>query len=121
MNKIIKTKKRSVNSKKLFQEINEFVEEAIEVVAIRWDSSIYRDSFVDLLEGWMEDELVTAEKITQFSIVCDNRNNSSINMKHKKFSLIVKYKQKNCLNTTSIEYTIDGRTAIEALPPRTYP
>jgi len=108
MSKVTKVIKKSVNSKILFKEIDEFIQEAIYTIGISWNSSLYRESFVDLIEGWMLDELMGDGKITQVNVMCDERNNPPSKVKLEQYSVLIKYKQRNCLNTTSIEYIIDG-------------
>ncbi len=100
----IKIKKRGVNSKQLFTEVSEFVEEGITSIGVRWSSDVHRESFVELVEDWLT-EIYETGKITQFNVICDARNNPTFGAEGR-FYLTVSYRQKNCLNVTSLEYEI---------------
>lgn len=97
-------KKRHVNSKSLFNEINEFIETGLLTQGISWDVLIHRDSLIEVITDWM-DEFVKEDKITQFNVIADDRNNPS-NQPKDQFNVRITYKQKHCLNVTSIEYTV---------------
>ena len=108
-----KIKKRAVNSKALFDEVNEIVEEGFGDVDLIWSSDIHRDSFIDLIDEWLW-ETSEEGKITQWKIVCDFRNNTIKQMEQGIYQLDVSYRQTDCLNTTTLEYTI---TALDPTEP----
>jgi hypothetical protein len=102
MNNVL-IKKRFVNSKPLFVEINDFIETGLLTPGISWNTEIHRHSFVEVMGDWLS-EFKEEGKITQFDVIADHRINSTYDK--DKFNVVVKYKQKHCLNTTIIEYTV---------------
>lgn len=101
----VKIVKRNINSKILFEEINETIFEAITSLGVRWSNEANRSAFVEVLEDYLEDK-VEEQKIEQYKVVCDKRNNKSFSDRKKHYLLEVFYKQPHCLNTSRIEYHI---------------
>jgi len=104
----IKVIKRSVNSKQLFDKINECTLEAIKNFGARWTNESYRKGFVESLEmflGMLGQEGV----ITQAKVIFDNRNNKSFSASTSGYLIEVHYKQAHCLNTSKIEYHISNK------------
>lgn len=97
--------KKSVNSRALFVEISSFIEEGLNDLGILWSSDSQRDSFVDIVDEWLE-EKATEGKIEQWNIVCDYRNNKVTAMEAGRYTIDVYYKQRNCLNTTHLQYNL---------------
>ena len=56
-------KKSQVNSDRLFEEINEFIEQGLRTPGISWTNHMHRDSFSEVINEWME-EFTKAGKIT---------------------------------------------------------
>lgn len=104
-----KLDKYSVNNKILFNEVHKFLEEGITEGGVLWSNDIHRMSFVEILEDMLE-ELADDERIDQKNVICDLRNNSIADMEKGKYVLEVSYRQKNCLNTTRLVYTIQDLT-----------
>jgi len=102
-NVVVKTK--SINSKLLFKEINDYIIEGINSNAIRWRDETHRVSFVEVVEEFL-DNLANNSKITQFKVMCDKRNNSMENLAKGTVKITIKFVQKNCLNISEIEYQI---------------
>lgn len=100
-----KLEKRSVNSKILCEEIQRNVEELITSAGVIWGSDAHRDGFIETcVEGmYMLEE---QGKLEQGNAICDLRNNPIENMDKGIYTLEISYKQKNCLNTTRLIYTI---------------
>jgi hypothetical protein len=96
---------KAVNSQTLYNDIAEFVEGLLDEAGIRWKNDAHRESLVELLDEWLE-EYSTDGKIEQWNVVMDRRNNSPRDMRNGKYTLDISYKQRNCLNTTTIGYTI---------------
>ena len=100
-----KVEKRSVNSKVLCEEIQMNVEQLITSAGVIWGSDAHRDGFIETCNdglGMLEEQ----GKIEQGNAVCDLRNNSIQNMDKGIYIVEISYKQKNCLNTTRLIYTI---------------
>lgn len=112
MSNINRVVQKSINSKKLFKEIDDFVQEAIDITGVRWGSAIHRSALVDLVEAWLHEEIYGNGKITQFNVMCDERNNPLSLTRENKYRFEVSFKQRNCLNTSSIEYQIDESSDI---------
>lgn len=104
-----KVKTKAVNSKKLVAEICKFIEDSLEIVD--FSSAIHRTSYIQLIDEFIEDKH-TEDKITQWKIVCDNRNNTLIDFDRGNVTLDIYFKQKNCLNTTHINYQLNISTGI---------
>lgn len=100
-----KLTKKSVNSKRLFNEIHEFIEDGIVSGGIMWSGESHRESFVSIIEEFLE-EFHQDGKISQCNVICDYRNNSPEEMDKGNYTLFVHFKQKNCLNTTKLIYNI---------------
>lgn len=100
----IKIKKRYVNSKPLFDNINEFIEMGLATPGIPWNVEMHRESFSQVVKEWLG-EFQQDGKITQFNVIADERVNPP-NQPEDIFNVHITYKQKHCLNTTTIEYHV---------------
>lgn len=100
---ILKTK--HINSKLLGDEIIEFIDRIITDFNIIWRSDSQRDTVLEVIDEYMED-LVNVKKIEQWNVVCDGRNNKKVDIKNKTTNLDIEYRQYNCYNVTSLNYTI---------------
>lgn len=106
--KKIKVVQKSVNSKALFNEINDAIYDAIGSFGVKWTSESHRESFVEVIEDYLL-EIEESGKIEQPKVICDKRNNRSFSNLAKEYLFEVYYKQPGCLNTTVIEYHILNR------------
>ncbi len=100
-----KVEKRSVNNKSLCEEVQKNVEELMTNAGVLWGSDIHREGFVETIGDYME-QLQDADKIEQWDSRCDLRNNTIAQMDKGIYVFEVSYRQKNCLNTTRLIYTI---------------
>lgn|SRR5688572_4688890 len=105
MSTAVKRNLKAINNKLLVEEVVSFVDDAIINFGVNWESDAQRESFVEHIKELMS-ELVEEERIEQFKVVCDRRNNSSDDMLDGIFKFDVHFKQRNCLNTTKVLYTI---------------
>lgn len=103
------SKERNVNSKILFNEVTDFIDNIIVEFSIIWDSDVHRDAILEVIDEFFM-ELNADGKISQFNVICDARNNSTATAAKGITNLEVKYKQDDCYNTTSIEYVITNDT-----------
>ena len=108
MGKRVKVVQKSVNSKALFNEINDAVYEAITSFGVKWSSESHRESFVEIIEDYLLD-VEQEGRIEQSKVICDKRNNKTFSNLAKEYVFAVYYKQLGCLNTTVIEYHIQNR------------
>lgn len=97
-----------INSKKLFEEINNIVNNTVnEFISISRgliDSTYNYSRFVEFLNMYFEDELVKKQLISQYDIICDERNNDPHEVRKGRIFMTIKYVQYNCLNWTQIDY-----------------
>lgn len=98
------TKKRNINNESLFKEVDTFMIELFSIEDIRWGSKEHREQVVMMVEDYMEELADVSEKIVQFDIICDRRNNPGSIERKKEVTFTVKYKQKNCHNISQIDY-----------------
>jgi len=105
---------KAVNSKSLLAEVHEIVVEGMTETGVNWSSDVQRDSFVEFIEDYMM-ELADEGKIEQWDVRCDGRNNKASDMSNGKYVMDVVYKQRHCLNTTTLHYEIedDGDLTID--------
>ncbi len=96
---------KAVNSKPLFNEIHDFIAEGLNDMGVVWNSDSHRDSFISIVEDWLEEKWQEG-KIEQFKVICDFRNNKIADMESGKYIIDVYYKQRNCLNTTQLHYEV---------------
>jgi hypothetical protein len=100
-----KLEKKSVNNKAIFNEVNTFIDEGILTGGVLWGNDIHRESFVEIVGDFL-DQLMDDSRIDQWNVICDLRNNSIASMDKGVYVMEVQYRQKNCLNTTRLIYTI---------------
>lgn len=100
------TSTSNVNSKKLLHDITSFAEDCIDGMGIIWSHETHRESFVDLIDEMLEEE-ASKGTIVQWNVMCDRRNNKHEDMIKGKYIIDIYYRQKNCLNKTHLQYTIE--------------
>lgn len=101
----VSTNSKAVNSKLLYESINELIRDGIFSVDMNWRNEDERGLFIDYLNSLLHEYYVNGV-IEQWKIQCNGLNNKAENMLDGTFILDVSYKQKHCLNTTQITYTI---------------
>lgn len=101
-----KVEKRSVNSKTLCDAIQKDIEELITNAGVVWSSDVHRDGFTQTIGDYMDLHVID-DKIDQWDCKCDMRNNTIEQMDKGIYTFEVNYRQKNCLNTTRLIYTIN--------------
>lgn len=99
-------KTENVNSKPLLKEVSNFVEEIIQNFNIIWDSDSQRDAILEVVDEFLEDLRHNANKIEQWNVICDGRNNKAKDAKKKVTHLDVYYCQRHCYNVTELHYII---------------
>jgi len=100
-----KLKSTNVNSKFLHTDIADFIDNIITEFSVLWDSDVSRDAVLEVLDEFLE-ELAQDGKITQWNVICDDRNNNTSLSDNGITNLEVFYKQDDCYNTTKLDYTI---------------
>ena len=100
----LKTKTANINNKRLFKEIDDFMMEVFTTIGLSWSNKEHRSQFVEMIDDWMEQFAEASGKIIQWDIQCDSRNNTPEDFISGNISFILRYRQKNCFNTTEIEY-----------------
>lgn len=100
-----KVEKRSVNSKSLCEQIQKDIEELIGSAGVLWSSDSHRLGFVETINDVLQ-QIEDDDKIDQWDCKCDLRNNTIDQMDKGIYIFEVSYRQKHCLNTTRLIYTI---------------
>ena len=100
----VKVKTRAINSKRLFNEIDELVHEGLQTVDIAWEIDDEREIFLDFLNSMLQ-EFWSKGEIEQWKVQCNSLNNKTDDMLNGIVNLDIYYKQKHCLNTSRITYT----------------
>lgn len=106
MNATFKVTLKAVNNKSLVKSITDYIEDGIKSLGVGWNNESHRSAFVQIIEEFLENLLEAEEKIEQYKVVCDRRNNKIIDMERSIYSIDVEFKQKHCLNKTKIHYFI---------------
>lgn len=101
----VQTVSKSINSKALYSEINEIIRDGIFSVELAWHDDEERSVFVDFLNSLLH-EFWSNGVIEQWKVQCNTLNNTTEDMMDGTFILDIYYKQKHCLNTSKISYTI---------------
>lgn len=101
----IQTKTRAVNSRRLFDEMNKLITDALNSVDMSWGNEDERTMFLEYLNSLLH-EFYTNGLIEQWKVQCNSLNNLAEDMMNGKYILEISFVQKHCLNTTRIEYTI---------------
>jgi hypothetical protein len=98
---LTETKTRNINNKRVFKEIDDFMMDVFSTLDIYWSNSQHRDQFVEMIDMWMEQfALESGNKIIQYDIRLNQISDDQ-------FSFILKYRQRNCYNTSAIEYIFE--------------
>lgn len=97
----------NVNSKLLFNTVNEFVMECLERITIfRRNNDQVQQNIYDSAHDFMS-ELMQEDKIENYQVICDARNNSEDFANNNGFfAITIKYRQRHCLNVTSITHNL---------------
>lgn len=101
-----KVEKRSVNNKSLCDKIQKDVEELITSAGVLWSSDSHRDGFVETIDDYLGQIAGETGEIDQWEARCDLRNNTVAQMDKGIYIFELNYRQKHCLNTTRLIYTI---------------
>ena len=102
----LKTKTYNINNQRLYKEIDQFMIELFASASVDWTIEDHREMMVDMVEDTLYEIADATGLITQFDVMCDRRNNTRSINRGGSVNFTLKYKQKNCLNTTVIEYTL---------------
>jgi hypothetical protein len=103
-----KLEKRAINSKSLCHDIQLGIEDLIENGGILWGNDIHRQGFIDTLHDFMN-MFAFDNKIDQYDVICDLRNNQINDMDRGVYVCDISFRQKNCLNTSRLTYTITDK------------
>ena len=95
---------RCVVSKKLFEEIDKTLSEALTTMRVRFLTERHRESFIDVIEDFFVD-LKDNKYITQFKVIFDSRNNVFA-AETKEFYLEIYYRQPHCEKMTLMKYIV---------------
>jgi len=102
----LETKATNINNQRIYEEIDQFMIEIFSTLNITWTNKQHRNEFVSMIDMWMEQYCHETGKIIQYNILCDSRNNTPNAFKEGPIRFTLRYRQKNCLNTSEIEYKV---------------
>lgn len=97
---------KAVNSRRLYNSINELVEEAIVTSRVSWTNDEERDLFSEFLNSLFY-EIYESGFIEQWKVKCGKTNNKMEDILEGRVNIDIYYKQRNCLNITNIRYEIE--------------
>lgn len=106
----MRAKKKNVNNDRLFQKIDDFLMEVFAFDDIRWGDARHRAQLAELVDDYLNEVAEETDMITLFDVICDRRNNSATSLNENRVHFTVKYKQKNCMNYTEIQYTFTKKS-----------
>ena len=95
---------RNIVTKKLFDEIDKTLSEALTTMRVKFLNERHRESFIDVIEDFFVD-LKDNNYITQFKVVFDTRNNV-FSAETEEFTLDILYRQPHCEKMTLMKYFI---------------
>jgi len=101
----IKVEPRAINSRTLFDRVDEIVHETIRSIDFDWSDEDEKSLFLEFINTVFSD-LYENNEIEQWKLQSNNLNNTIKDIENGTFVLDVSYKQRNCLNVTKIKYTI---------------
>lgn len=96
---------KNVSSKRLHNKIHDLIYNVIRSFRIHLTNKLHRNSFVYAVNEFLI-RLQKSNKITQYKVICDTRNNKNGFINSKEIIFEVYYKQLHCLNMTSITFHI---------------
>lgn len=96
---------RCVNGKILFTEVTRFILEGFNQIDSAFQTDHGRMSFLAVLNDFFL-ALYENDIVTHWNVMCDLRNNKVADMEKGQYRLTTSYKQRNCLNTTELQYLI---------------
>jgi len=96
---------KHVNNKRILKDVTDFVDEIINNFSIMWSSDSQRDAILEVIDEHLQD-MVEQNKIEQWNVVCDRRNNKPSDVQNKMTHLDITYRQRNCFNITELHYLI---------------
>ena len=85
--------------------MTEFIGDIIDEFSILYQHDVHRDAILEVIEEYFE-ELGEEGKITQYNVLCDNRNNNEVLADAGITNLEIRYKQDNCYVVTILNYVI---------------
>lgn len=98
--KVTDTKTTNINNKSVFKELDDFMIEVFATLTIYWGNSVHRDQLMDMCDMWLEQFALESGKIIQYDIRCTCPSDDIVLFK-------LSYRQRNCYNTSTIEYTLE--------------
>lgn len=113
MSYIGKTNHKNVNSILLIEDLEELMRSSIKNVGFSWSNDAHREALLDLVDELMlkkKDD----DKIYNYKAYSDHRNNPPEQVKKGIHILTIKFRQKDTINQTTLEYIFTQNTDPEA-------
>lgn len=106
---VVTHKAWNVNSKRLLQQFSQLMNEIANDFIVQHSTKIYQtynySQIPEFLEAYCED-LIGENVITTYDVLGDHRNNPDEDVERGVIRVQVKFVQFNCLNVTTIDFTI---------------
>jgi hypothetical protein len=96
---------KNVNSKKLFALIKDTLSQVCDEYIIIRPSIVdhtYDYSQLAIFADLFMEDLVERKMITQYDVLCDERNNDEHEVRHGNIVMELRFRQAHCLNVTTI-------------------
>lgn len=102
----LKTTSKAINNKTLYNEIDSFMIELFSIEGIDWwTNPDHREQVALMVEDYLAELAHVSGRIDQYEVICDRRNNPRTINTDQPVNFTVKYRQKNCLNVSQIDYS----------------
>lgn len=114
----IEHKAHNSNSKRLLREIVRVVKEAVPELITRYTYGNTRSYDYEQLQEYVDlyfADLVEDHVVNRYDVICDHRNNTDADGVAGRIHLDIRFQQFNCLNTTSVKFTIcDDKVPVDS-------
>lgn len=102
----VSLKTKNINNKRIANEVDEYVMRCLKSTHRNIFNKEDHQHVAELIEDVLADVIESENVISQLNVMCDARNNSKKELADGIVQVTVRYQQKNCLNTTELNYII---------------
>lgn len=104
-----RTNHKYVNSTLLIEDIEELMRSSIKNVGFSWSNDAHREALLDLVDELMVQKKED-DKIYNYKVYSDHRNNPPEQIANGIHILTIKFRQKDTINQTMLEYIFTQNT-----------
>lgn len=94
------TKTKNINNQRIFKEIDDFMMDVFGTLDVYWTNSEHRDQLAEMLDMWLEQYALESGNIIQYNMFFKTLSDDE-------FAFVLRYRQKNCYNTSEIKYIFE--------------